>query len=172
MTIHLSRNLASKSGWVQANAPETRHLGTESVRKVVKPLRTHVTESADQTPKENYAQNKWSGDSGFGAELMAVTPEHGDTKLSKPESSHLDILDSSHGDEYNTQISILELGEQIRRTRVSKHLTLEEVAQAAETTVSQLSLIERGLGKRGPTLDLLLRICRALNLKVGLSPTA
>lgn len=64
------------------------------------------------------------------------------------------------------QRAISGFGAWVRRMREQRHLTLEQLASAAGTTPAQVSLIERGLGRRGPSLDLVARILYALDLEL------
>lgn len=64
------------------------------------------------------------------------------------------------------QRAISGFGAWMRRMRDARHLTLEQLAAAAGTTPAQISLIERGLGRRGPSLDLIARILNALDLEL------
>jgi transcriptional regulator with XRE-family HTH domain len=62
--------------------------------------------------------------------------------------------------------AIVEVGSWIRDLR-AKRTTLEAVAEAAATTPATLSLLERGLGERGPTIGLVARILYALGLRLS-----
>lgn len=64
------------------------------------------------------------------------------------------------------QRAISGFGAWVRRMRNERNLTLEQLASAAGTTPAQISLIERGLGRRGPSLDLIARILNALGLEL------
>ncbi len=54
-------------------------------------------------------------------------------------------------------------GKTIRRTRRAKGWTLERLAKRAGISAMQLSRIERS--ERGTSLEVLLKLARALNLK-------
>lgn len=52
------------------------------------------------------------------------------------------------------------LGEELRKARLKAGMTQEELSFAAEVDRSYISQLERGL--KSPTVDTLLRLCRAL----------
>ncbi|AXS41154.1 helix-turn-helix transcriptional regulator [Breoghania sp. L-A4] len=65
---------------------------------------------------------------------------------------------------YHAQRAVLAFGAWLRAQREARGMTLKQLAGKAATTVSQLSLVERGLGERGPSLDLVARLLWALDL--------
>ncbi|MFD1696700.1 helix-turn-helix domain-containing protein [Roseibium aestuarii] len=65
---------------------------------------------------------------------------------------------------YHARGAQLDFGRFLRQRRKKAGLSLEQLAERAGTSVAQLSLIERGTGKRGPTLDLMGRLLWALDL--------
>lgn len=56
------------------------------------------------------------------------------------------------------------IGNRIRETRLSRHLTQEYIANYADVNVSHISNIERGVTK--VSLTLLVQICNALDVTV------
>src|SRR5690625_4450272 len=68
-------------------------------------------------------------------------------------------------DEHDSAPDGLALGRRLRHFRARAGLTLRELAQAAETTPSHLSLIENG--HREPRLALLKRLAEVLSIEVG-----
>lgn len=64
------------------------------------------------------------------------------------------------------QRALLECGAWVRSNREKRNWTLEEMAKRVGTTPSQLSLIERGIGKRGPSLDLVARVLWSLDQRI------
>lgn len=67
---------------------------------------------------------------------------------------------------YAAQGVQLEFGRFVRQKRLAAKLSQEQLAEKAGTSVPQISLIERGTGKRGPSLDLVARILWALGLRL------
>ena len=57
------------------------------------------------------------------------------------------------------------LGEEIRKARVDAGLTQEELAFNAEVSRQYISLIE--LNEKSPTLNMLMRICKAMDVSAG-----
>lgn len=57
------------------------------------------------------------------------------------------------------------LGQELRKARQSRGLTQEEVAARAGLSREYISIIERG--KRSPTIDVLLRVCRAIGVQAS-----
>ncbi len=68
-----------------------------------------------------------------------------------------------HKDATKAQLS--PMGEQLRRRRKALHLTLKEVAAAAQLSSGFISQIERGITI--PSLTSLTNVCRVLNMDVG-----
>lgn len=64
--------------------------------------------------------------------------------------------------------AIAEAGALLRSLRGAA--SLRQVAEAAGTTAATLSLVERGLGERGPTIGLVARILYALGYRLTFSP--
>lgn len=56
------------------------------------------------------------------------------------------------------------LGNTIRKARLAKHLSQEELAEHLEVTPTHIKHIESG--HRRPSIDLLFRICRLLNVSI------
>ena len=57
------------------------------------------------------------------------------------------------------------LGEEIRKSRVKAGLTQEELAFRAGISRNYVSLLE--LNEKSPTIDLLIRLCRAMGVSAG-----
>lgn len=57
------------------------------------------------------------------------------------------------------------LGDELRKARVAAGLTQEELAFKAEISRNYVSLLE--LGEKSPTVQVFLRICRALGVKAS-----
>ena len=87
---------------------------------------------------------------------LSVTPHHLDRIGDAPMPNDRGAF--AHG-------VLQEFGGYIRKHRKACGITLEELAGRAGTSVPQLSQIERGSGKRGPSLDLVARILWALDLR-------
>lgn len=61
------------------------------------------------------------------------------------------------------------LGEAIRQTRLKAELSQEQLADLAETDITQIGGLERGV--RNPSYMTLLRLARALETRVGVLTT-
>jgi transcriptional regulator with XRE-family HTH domain len=57
------------------------------------------------------------------------------------------------------------IGQEIRRAREKAGLTQEELGFRAKITRQYVSLLE--LDEKSPTLDVLLRVCRAMGVSAG-----
>ncbi len=57
------------------------------------------------------------------------------------------------------------LGEEIRKARLSAGFTQEKLAHVAGVSRNYVSLLE--LNEKSPTVDVLLRICRAMGISAG-----
>jgi transcriptional regulator with XRE-family HTH domain len=57
------------------------------------------------------------------------------------------------------------LGEGIRKARQAAKLTQEQLAFAAGVSRQYVSLLE--LNEKSPTVDVLIRVCRAMNCSAG-----
>jgi transcriptional regulator with XRE-family HTH domain len=57
------------------------------------------------------------------------------------------------------------LGEELRKARLGAGLTQEELAFKADVSRNYISLLERG--EKSPTVQLLLRLCKALGVKAS-----
>jgi len=57
------------------------------------------------------------------------------------------------------------LGEEIRKARLKAGLTQEELAFRAGVSRQYVSLLE--LNQKSPTVDLLIRVCRAMGASAG-----
>lgn len=57
------------------------------------------------------------------------------------------------------------LGEEIRKARLQAHLTQEELAFRAGVSRQYVSLLE--LGQKSPTVDVLIRLCKAMGASAG-----
>ena len=57
------------------------------------------------------------------------------------------------------------IGEELRRAREEAGLTQEQLAFEAEISRQYVSLLE--LDKKSPTLEVLLRLCSAMNVSAG-----
>lgn len=57
------------------------------------------------------------------------------------------------------------LGEELRKARRAAGLSQEELAHRARISRNYVSLIE--LNQKSPTVETLLRVCRALNISAG-----
>lgn len=59
----------------------------------------------------------------------------------------------------------MSLGEELRKARIAAGLTQEELAFKADISRNYVSLLE--LGEKSPTVQVLLRICKALNVRAS-----
>jgi transcriptional regulator with XRE-family HTH domain len=57
------------------------------------------------------------------------------------------------------------LGDELRKARIAADLTQEELAFKADISRNYVSLLE--LGEKSPTVQVLQRICKALNVKAS-----
>jgi transcriptional regulator with XRE-family HTH domain len=57
------------------------------------------------------------------------------------------------------------LGDEIRQARLAARLTQEELAFRAGISRQYVSLLE--LNQKSPTVDMLIRVCRAMNASAG-----
>lgn len=57
------------------------------------------------------------------------------------------------------------LGAELRKARIAAGMTQEELAFKAEISRNYVSLLE--LGEKSPTVQLLLRICKALGVRAS-----
>ena len=57
------------------------------------------------------------------------------------------------------------LGEELRKARVKAGLTQEDLAFEAKVSRQYVSLLE--LNQKSPTLDVLLRLCEAMDVSAG-----
>jgi transcriptional regulator with XRE-family HTH domain len=57
------------------------------------------------------------------------------------------------------------LGEEIRKARLGAGLTQEELAFKAGVSRQYVSLLE--LNEKSPTVDMLIRLCRAMDVSAG-----
>lgn len=57
------------------------------------------------------------------------------------------------------------LGDEIRNARVAAGLTQEELAYRADISRQYVSLLE--LGQKSPTVDVLINLCRAMDVSAG-----
>jgi transcriptional regulator with XRE-family HTH domain len=57
------------------------------------------------------------------------------------------------------------LGEELRKSRLAAGLTQEELAFKADISRNYVSLLE--LGEKSPTVQILLRICKALGVRAS-----
>jgi transcriptional regulator with XRE-family HTH domain len=57
------------------------------------------------------------------------------------------------------------LGDELRKARLGAGLTQEELAFRADVSRNYISLLERG--EKSPTVQLLLRLCKALGVKAS-----
>lgn len=57
------------------------------------------------------------------------------------------------------------LGEEIRKARLKAGLTQEQLAFEAEVSRQYVSLLE--LNQKSPTVDVLMRLCRAMGVSAG-----
>ena len=57
------------------------------------------------------------------------------------------------------------LGDELRKARLGARLTQEELAFKADVSRNYISLLERG--EKSPTVQLLLRLCKALGVKAS-----
>lgn len=57
------------------------------------------------------------------------------------------------------------LGDEIRNARVAAGLTQEELAHRASVSRQYVSLLE--LGQKSPTVDVLIRLCRSMEVSAG-----
>lgn len=59
----------------------------------------------------------------------------------------------------------MSLGEELRKSRITAGLTQEELAFKADISRNYVSLLE--LGEKSPTVQILLRICKALGVRAS-----
>lgn len=59
----------------------------------------------------------------------------------------------------------MSLGDELRKARLAAGVTQEDLAYRAEISRNYVSLLE--LGEKSPTVQVLLRICRALGVKAS-----
>lgn len=57
------------------------------------------------------------------------------------------------------------LGEELRRARLAAGLSQEQLAERAQVHRTYVSMLERN--RRSPTVDTLIRICRALGISAS-----
>lgn len=62
--------------------------------------------------------------------------------------------------------AIVEIGRWLKRLRDEQDLTQGELAKAAGTTPAQLSLLENGIGRRGPSIGLFARLLHGLGFEL------
>lgn len=67
---------------------------------------------------------------------------------------------------YDAQEDVMEAAALIRAMRAEAGLSQEQVAERAGTTQAHVSALERGVGRQGPTVELLSRIGRACNAPI------
>jgi DNA-binding XRE family transcriptional regulator len=65
---------------------------------------------------------------------------------------------------------ISQFGRWVRQAREERRWTLETLAEQAGMTPAQISLIERGLGKHGPSLDVVARLLLAFGFELVFAP--
>ena len=63
----------------------------------------------------------------------------------------------------------MSLGDELQRARIKAGLSQEELAFKAEISRNYVSLLERN--KKSPTVNLLLRLCRALGVRASMIVT-
>lgn len=73
--------------------------------------------------------------------------------------------ENNHEAEVSPSDEEVHVGVRLRHARMTRHLTLREVAQKAECSESMVSKVENG--RALPSLTTLHRICRVLDLTVG-----
>ena len=76
-------------------------------------------------------------------------------------------MQTSESEEASAQAAALSevLGRRIRKLRIDRSLTLDEVAARSGCSVGSLSQIERGIGN--PSFNTLVKISHALEISVG-----
>ena len=57
------------------------------------------------------------------------------------------------------------IGEKLRQARLAADLTQEELAFAADVSRNYVSLLE--LNQKSPTVDVLIRLCKAMDVSAG-----
>ena len=57
------------------------------------------------------------------------------------------------------------LGEELRKSRLAAGLSQEELAAHADVSRQYVSLLE--LGQKSPTVDVLIRVCKAMGISAG-----
>lgn len=65
------------------------------------------------------------------------------------------------------QRAFCDFGAWVRRQREARGWTLDYLAEKIGSTAAQISLIERGIGKRGPSLDLIARILWGFDVELA-----
>lgn len=71
-------------------------------------------------------------------------------------------------DGYTARDSIMSVARLVRKTRIQRGLTQAALAELANMTQPEISRIETGLGKKGPTTESLMRLTRACNRRLYL----
>lgn len=71
-------------------------------------------------------------------------------------------------DGYLARDSIMSVAQLLRKTRIQSGLTQAELAKLANMTQPEISRIEAGLGKKGPTIESLKRLTRACDRRLYL----
>ena len=87
-------------------------------------------------------------------------PEVVPAKLEKLIEKGMGSPDFKEG--YEAASQIIAVGELIRSIRLGSRMTQAELAEKADMTQTEISRIESGLGKQGPTYLTLLRLSQAL----------
>ena len=62
---------------------------------------------------------------------------------------------------------VRQFGEEVRRRREALGMTLEELAERTTLSTIYLGEVERGNRKRGPSLEVALKIARGFNVALG-----
>ncbi len=57
-------------------------------------------------------------------------------------------------------------GNFVKQQRIARGWTLDQLAEVVGTTAPQISLLERSMGKRGPSLEMVARILLAFDLEL------
>lgn len=72
---------------------------------------------------------------------------------------------------YEEQKAMMAIAKQVKEARIEAKLTQQQLAQLMDTSQPEIVRLESGVGKRGPSLDTVLRVASALNQQLILGFT-
>jgi ribosome-binding protein aMBF1 (putative translation factor) len=135
--------------------PTLKAADVAAVRKEVSNLRRYLSAFGEQLDAAQFVRlvrfdrEKMSKGRGGAGELLAAATE-------SPEGVR----------GYVVQHLLNGFGDFVRRQRTARGWTLDELAEKSGTTAPMISLIERGMGKRGPSLEMVARLLLAFDLEL------